>query len=62
MNHSHAPANIDELFTIRCVRFYPGVNSRAELVTIALGSGITQSKKSRHVSVSLTKDEQRNTF
>ena len=24
-------------FTLRCVRFYPGVNSRAELVTLALG-------------------------
>ncbi len=23
-------------FTLRCVRFYPGVNSRAELVTLAL--------------------------
>ncbi len=36
MNHSHAPAIIDELYTsLRCVRFYPGVNSRAELVTLA---------------------------
>ena len=24
-------------FTLRCVRFYPGVNSRAELVTLAPG-------------------------
>ena len=37
MNHSHAPAIIDELYTSLCVRFYPGVNSRAELVTLAPG-------------------------
>ena len=38
MNHSHAPAIIDGLYiTLRCVRFYPGVNSRAELVTLAPG-------------------------
>ena len=24
-------------FSLRCVRFYPGVNSRAELVTLAPG-------------------------
>ena len=24
-------------FTLRCVRFYPGVNSRAEIVTLATG-------------------------
>ena len=34
MNHSHAPAIIDE-FTLRCVRFYPGVNSRAALVILS---------------------------
>ena len=27
-------------FSLRCARFYPGVNSRAELVTLAFGSGI----------------------
>ena len=37
MNHSHAPAIIDELYTSLCSLFYPGVNSRAELVTLAPG-------------------------
>ena len=37
MNHNHARAIIDKLYTIPCVRFYPGVNSRAELVTLTLG-------------------------
>ncbi len=52
MNQSDAPAIIDEPCTsqlaLRCVRIFPGVNSRAELVTLApglrfapLGSGIT---------------------
>ena len=45
MIHRYAPAIIDEL---RCVRFYPGVNSHAALVTLArafahaLCSGITE--------------------
>ncbi len=30
MNHSHAPAIIDELYTSLWSLFYPGVNSRAE--------------------------------
>ena len=37
MNHSHAPAIIDELYTSLCSLFYPGVNSRAGLVTLAPG-------------------------
>ncbi len=40
MNQSDAPAIIDELCTslaLRCVRIFPGVNSRAELVTLAPG-------------------------
>ncbi len=34
MNHSHAPPMN---FTLRCVRFHPGINSRAELVTLVPG-------------------------
>ncbi len=42
MNQSDAPAIIDELctiqcFALRCVRIFPGVNSRAELVTLTPG-------------------------
>ena len=43
MSQSDAPAIIDELCTslhfvaLRCVRIFPGVNSRAELVTLAPG-------------------------
>ena len=40
MKHSDAPAIIDGLCTsqaLRCVRISPGVNSRAELVTLAPG-------------------------
>ncbi len=37
MKHSDAPTIIDGLFTLRCVRIFPGVNSRAELVTLAPG-------------------------
>ncbi len=36
MDQSDAPAIIAELCT-SCVRIFPGVNSRAELVTIAPG-------------------------
>ena len=36
MNHSHVPRLLTN-FTLRCVHFYPGLNSRAELVTLAPG-------------------------
>ncbi len=40
LKHSDAPAILDGLSTSQAllyVRFYPGVNSRAELVTLAPG-------------------------
>ncbi len=42
-------------FTLRCVRFYPGVNSCAELITLAPGltpetAGVTASRTSLLIS------------
>ncbi len=37
MNHSPMRPRLLMDFALPCVRFYPGVNSRAELVTLAPG-------------------------